>query len=102
INQALLHFHPNQIFQKIIPLQINLNQLSNQTSQLNPLPLQLLQQNLPLQLQNHNFKDLFPNHQPTTIHTPNSKPPKPVKNPLPSKHNFPILYGQGFHISKAQ
>ena len=83
----------NEIFEKIMRLEMNVNQLSKETSELKALAVELVEENVALQLENDNLKKVLGNDEPTTI---------AVKKPLPSKDNLAILYGEGFHICKGE
>ena len=75
-------------------LEMNVNQLSKETSELKALAVELVEENVALQLENDNLKKVLGNDEPTTIDTANSKPAKAVKKPLPCKGE---LFGKHRH-----
>ncbi|VED71226.1 DNA replication intitiation control protein YabA [Staphylococcus aureus] len=46
----------NEIFEKIMRLEMNVNQLSKETSELKALAVELVEENVALQLENDNLK----------------------------------------------
>ncbi len=91
----------NEIFEKIMRLEMNVNQLSKETSELKALAVELVEENVALQLENDNLKKVLGNDEPTTIDTANSKPAKAVKKPLPSKDNWLYCMEKDFIFVKA-
>lgn len=46
----------NEIFEKIMRLEMNVNQLSKETSELKALAVELVEENVALQIENDNLK----------------------------------------------
>lgn len=57
-------------------LEMNVNQLSKETSELKAHAVELVEENVALQLENDNLKKVLGNDEPTTIDTANSKTSK--------------------------
>ncbi|KFA42940.1 initiation-control protein yabA [Staphylococcus aureus] len=49
----------NEIFEKIMRLEMNVNQLSKETSELKALAVELVEENVALQLENDNLKKVL-------------------------------------------
>ena len=56
----------NEIFEKIMRLEMNVNQLSKETSELKALAVELVEENVALQLENDNLKKVLGNDEPVS------------------------------------